>query len=239
MKRLLDCYDAVLLDMGNTFMFEVDRFGDQQDYHATYRRLGGREQSPPELRGHVTRLLKAMVAATGDPRRYDAFPTARALLNRFTETAGLPLRELDLVEEVFARHERGTVSASHARTLRDLHTTHPLGIVSNVWSRSVFFEEALSNEGLRDLFAARIWSSDHGCIKPSARLFEKALYGLRVDPGRAVHVGDNPKRDVAGAKALGMGAVWIANTQRPLVAEHPRPDAIIGDLTELLNFEGV
>jgi len=52
-----------------------------------------------------------------------------------------------------------------------------------------------------------------------------------------VYVGDDPKRDVVGAKNAGLGAVWIENTQRTLPTEGPKPDRIVSPLAGLLAAE--
>lgn len=57
-----------------------------------------------------------------------------------------------------------------------------------------------------------------------------------MPPERVVYVGDNPQRDIIGAKSLGMATVWIENKARPLTPEIPRPDLIITDLTQLLKM---
>lgn len=36
--RFIDQFDVVLLDVSHTFMFDVDRFSDAEDYGATYAR---------------------------------------------------------------------------------------------------------------------------------------------------------------------------------------------------------
>ncbi len=115
-----------------------------------------------------------------------------------------------------------------------LHETHPLGLVSNIWAPSEPFHDALAEAGVHDLFDVLVFSSDHGHIKPSTYLFELALAAFDVAPARAVYVGDNHKRDVGGAKAAGMGAVWINDGTRERGPGVPEPDLTIGDLRELL-----
>lgn len=48
-----------------------------------------------------------------------------------------------------------------------------------------------------------------GWEKPDSRTFYAALEPLEVEPGRAIHVGDQPLSDIAGARAIGMGAALI------------------------------
>ena len=51
--------------------------------------------------------------------------------------------------------------------------------------------------------------SPFGAAKPDPRLFEAALELADCDPADAVHVGDSPDKDVAGAEAAGVRALLI------------------------------
>lgn len=59
--RFLDKFPALLLDMNGTFMFGEDRFGAGEDFHATYRSVGGRRLSAAE----VTRFIRACYDGSG------------------------------------------------------------------------------------------------------------------------------------------------------------------------------
>ena len=50
--------------------------------------------------------------------------------------------------------------------------------------------------------------------KPAPYLFTKACEALGVTPDRAVMIGDNPDTDLAGARALGMGACLVGPNSR-------------------------
>lgn len=54
-----------------------------------------------------------------------------------------------------------------------------------------------------------VTSEEAGASKPDARIFEAALDALSLSPGQCAFVGDHPERDVAGARALGMRAIWF------------------------------
>jgi HAD superfamily hydrolase (TIGR01549 family) len=232
--RFIDRFEVLLLDMGNTFMFGCDDFGADADFHATYRRLGGSRLDPDEVASPIRSVFAQMLEDGSNPEHYERFGSVSSYLARSPDVARLPASERDLLEQVFALHELGRVSERHADALRRLRRSHPLGVVSNVWSRPDVFEAELRRAGIMDLFGIVVWSSAHGCVKPSARLFQRALRHFGAAPHRVVYIGDHPRRDVAGAKALGMAAVWIANRARPLSAEDPQPDLIVGDLVELL-----
>ena len=60
-----------------------------------------------------------------------------------------------------------------------------------------------------------------GWEKPDRRTFFAALDPLGVDPGQALHVGDQPLSDVAGARKIGMGAALIDRYGRFQDGEYP------------------
>ena len=233
-KRFLDDFHVILLDMGNTFMFGCDRFGQKVDYHSTYRGLGGNRLSSESISLLINRLFEHMLDISRSPEHYDSYGTVEGYLRKLPESAGLPAAERKILESVFARHEVGRIPDSHVVILRELGHTHPLGVISNVWSHRSVFEEEFRRAGIEDLFEIIIWSSDHGYIKPSPHLFRKALVHFNVEPERVVYVGDNPRRDVAGAKGVGMKVVWINSGNRELPGGIPQPDLTISDLGDLL-----
>lgn len=75
-----------------------------------------------------------------------------------------------------------------------------------------------------------------GAAKPAPALFLSALRQAGVGANEALHLGDDPYLDVAPAKALGMGAVWINRDGRSWPAELPPPDAEIQDLYGLRDW---
>jgi HAD superfamily hydrolase (TIGR01509 family) len=68
-----------------------------------------------------------------------------------------------------------------------------------------------------------------GYEKPDPRTYYAALEPLNVDPARALHVGDQPKSDVVGARGVGMNAVLIDRYGRHNGTDIPT----VGSLTEL------
>jgi HAD superfamily hydrolase (TIGR01450 family) len=63
--------------------------------------------------------------------------------------------------------------------------------------------------------------------KPGPRLFDSACRTLRVEPARAVMIGDNPATDIAGAQAFGLASILIGATSgisfEDLLARDPAP----------------
>ena len=79
-------------------------------------------------------------------------------------------------------------------------------VVSN-WDCSL--PSVLAAAGLRELVDGVVTSAEVGAAKPDRRIFEAALALGGCDPAEALHVGDSPDNDVAGANALGIRAVLL------------------------------
>lgn len=232
--RFIDQFDVVLLDVSHTFMFDVDRFSDTEDYAATYRQVGGNLLSDGEIHRTIAALFDSMLADYEDPNCYDSFPSVFSYLKVLPESKDCPAGEIRLLARVFAMHEVGTIPATHVRALHRLHETHRLGIVSNIWSPNDLYLREFERVGIRNLFDVIIFSSDHGCVKPSSHLFAKAIEALDVDRSKIVFVGDSLKHDIAGAKAAGLPSVWINTGVNRITQSIPTPELIIRDLQDLI-----
>ncbi len=68
--------------------------------------------------------------------------------------------------------------------------------------------QRLDAMGIADEFDVVVGYEDTGRRKPNPLPFAAALRALGVKPEEALHVGDWPERDVAGAQALGMKTAW-------------------------------
>jgi putative hydrolase of the HAD superfamily len=108
-----------------------------------------------------------------------------------------------------------------AAAVRRLRERYAVGLVSD--AQWVFTEPELALTGLRDLFEVRVLSSRLGYKKPDPRLFAKALGALHVAPEHALYIGDNPSRDLVGARRAGIRCVLFRPTGA--LAPGERPDA--------------
>ncbi len=86
--------------------------------------------------------------------------------------------------------------------------------------------------GLRDAFDFVVYAAQVGAAKPSTEIFCKALRQAGVCADRSVHVGDDPIRDVGGAMAAGMCAVWVNPDDSPWPGGG-EPPISIGSVLEL------
>lgn len=91
-----------------------------------------------------------------------------------------------------------------------------LGVVSNWDSR---LRGLLGRLNLEPYFDAITVSHEEGIEKPHPELFRRALARLDAAPGEALHVGDVPELDGAGAAAAGIPSMLIDRRGR-LAPEH-------------------
>ena len=82
-------------------------------------------------------------------------------------------------------------------------------------------------------FEAVLSSERVGAYKPHPLPFTQITQMLGIMPEEAMYVGDTQLDDVAGAKGVGMSAVWINRRKSAPDPQLPAPDYEIYSLTEL------
>ena len=114
-----------------------------------------------------------------------------------------------------------------------------MGIISNtITEREI--PNWLKEDGLNEFFPVVILSSIVGCRKPGAEIFHLALKEAGIEASQAAYVGDNPIRDVAGARSAGFGKVIIMldaeEFTRKTEGAETMPDHLITTLSDLLDI---
>jgi putative hydrolase of the HAD superfamily len=214
----------------------------------------GRRVSP------TTRELHAALAQRAEAD-FDAFATALLAVDRelrdarYAEGRELPTEErfaalvarlgLDddelpaILTAVHMGMLRSTVAVPehHTDLLASLRRRVRLGLCSN-FSHSETAFGILEEAGLHGYLDAVVVSDAVGFRKPRGEIFEAVLRELDVAPEEMLHVGDNLRDDVAGARALGIRTAWVTRRvedpeQRLKDYEGPPPDVTIRDLAEI------
>lgn len=108
------------------------------------------------------------------------------------------------------------------------------GIISNSAFPGTVLENELSKHGLRSMFELLISSADYGIRKPHPLLFELALHRLGLKAQDVWFVGDKLETDIAGAKQVGLYAVWY-NPHR-LSHETIIPDVEVPDWSTFIHL---
>lgn len=91
----------------------------------------------------------------------------------------------------------------------------------------------LERIGLAKYFERTIAARHVGALKPDPVIFHKVIEGTDLAMDEVVYVGDDPHLDVEGARAAGMGAIWINRTDAEWPAGIAPPAATVRSLTEL------
>ena len=89
---------------------------------------------------------------------------------------------------------------------------------------------------LRGLFHHAINAAEAGAPKPAPDLFLKALDWAGVGPTEALHLGDDPRLDIAAAQDVGMQAVWVNRDRRDWPPGQPPAEHTVSSLEEFVDW---
>ena len=122
------------------------------------------------------------------------------------------------------------------RILAAVAATRAVGILSN-WPHADTIQAFVDHAGWRSYLRAVVVSADVGAIKPDRAIFRAAEHALGMQDaphGSILHVGDDPRADVAGALRAGWRAAWLharnAGSPLPGAGRDPEPGAAPPDI---------
>lgn len=120
----------------------------------------------------------------------------------------------------------------HARTtlLQLKQKGLKLGIVSDAPKLQAWLRLAELN--FLEFFDVVVTLNDTGKLKPHKKPFEKAVKLLKLKPEEILFVGDNPERDIKGAKKIGMKTV-LAKYGQYVKSKKIRADYEILDIKKI------
>lgn len=153
----------------------------------------------------------------------------RTLRHALEDVGHSPEEAAQLAEGAFqamldARHAI-TFFSDTVTTLELLANQYSLGVITNG-------NADVRRLGLADYFSFILCAEELGVGKPHRRPFEEALARSGMSAEQAVHIGDHPGDDIAGAQAAGWRAVWF-NPEGKAWAGEKEADAQIRSLGEL------
>ena len=224
---------AVLLDIGDTIMRPDPSW---EHVYAVALAEHGIEVDPARLRDALRSVFST--GGYGFEDRFDAteetsFQRSAELDRRAFEQLGLP----PLPEAFFRRLAELFLVTSHWHVFPDVYPALDalkrrgliLGVVSNwIWT----LPELLHALDLVARFDFVAVSSRVGYEKPHRGIFDHALQLAGVPAESAIHVGDNLRADVEGARGAGIAAVLIDRHDRGV--EPPPGVPVIRSLEDLL-----
>jgi putative hydrolase of the HAD superfamily len=124
----------------------------------------------------------------------------------------------------FSKPESWILYPETAETLQTLKSTGlTLAVITNFDSRVLNILEGL---GVLSCFDSVLLSSRVGYAKPAREIFQKALSIYGLSPEDALHIGDSPAHDVAGARAAGLTAVLVDRRRKYTTDSYTRVDTL-------------
>jgi putative hydrolase of the HAD superfamily len=246
---------ALLFDLDDTLIPEAPAIA--AGYAAVAERVWG--QSTPERVHQLTEAAHAVWRA-GAPWSYKErvhFSLGEGLHGEFVAEGAEPDRLREFVPRLHAEaFEAVLPSAQRGRSielvdtwrrariaalslypetrevLTELGSRLPLALVTNGAAR--LQRAKLEQTQIDDLFDVIVDSETVGIGKPSPEMFERALRQLGVTADDAEMVGNDLGRDVAGAQAAGVRAIWVHRPADGWGQRDPGDVEQVADLRELL-----
>lgn len=116
-------------------------------------------------------------------------------------------------------------------TLQKLKKKYKLALVTDAPKLKAWIRLAAID--IVDYFDAVVTFEDTYSMKPQKLPFERAIKILGVKPGECLMVGDNPKRDITGAKKMGIKTCLATYSQ--VFKIKSKPDFKISRIEQLLD----
>ena len=168
-------------------------------------------QAEPELRHRLSELRRRILL--------------HALLDvGYSRTEAETLAEGGFQVFLAARHQVELFAEVHP-TLEILANRFQLGVITNG-------NADVRRLGLADYFQFTLCAEELGVGKPDPKPFQEALKRSGIAAEHAVHIGDHPSDDIAGAQAAGLRAIWFNPLGKPWESAQS-PDGEIRSLAEL------
>ena len=234
--------EVIFLDVGNTLRIVVEDAEFQMESRRQLVELTGTQMSPDEFfellegRYKVLRkrakeqLIEASEKEMWTEWMLPDFPTEKIaplsskLTRLWRDCDGRRVARSDVKSTVIELHKRG----------------YMLGIIANTVTETEI-PDWIVEDGLTGYFKEVILSSKVGLRKPGPEIYWEAAHRIGAEPERCVYVGDNPFRDVEGARKAGFEMVIILREPATLkkytghTTEY-KPDQTINSLSELLDI---
>lgn len=212
-RRRMDAFAKVLAAAG----LDVSRRALDHGYAASGVYLGRvwSEDRDVPVERHVATILAA--ADPELPRRVTT-PVMAELVDAYTSPALLVPPAVDPM----------------ARVALETLTAHGYSIVlvsNTMRTPGATLRKVLERYELLGFFKHTTFSDEVGIRKPAPEIFALSLRAVGGDAATAVHVGDDARLDVAGARAAGMRVIQVRSASLPPAGQ--TPDAVITSLRDL------
>lgn len=234
--------ETIFLDVGNTLRIVVEDAEFQAESRQGLVELTSAKISPDEffdlLEGRykvLRKRAKEQLIEASEREMWTQWmlpdfpeekiaPLSSKLTRLWRDCDGRRVARPDVKPTVIELHKRGYV----------------LGIIANTVTETEI-PDWIVEDGLTGYFKDVVLSSKVGLRKPGPEIYWEAAKRIGTEPERCVYVGDNPFRDVEGARKAGLGMVIILHEPATLKkyvghTTNYKPDTTINSLSELLDI---
>ena len=169
------------------------------------------QMSPEEILRKIEEYRKPYM----DKRDKEYIPIRFLILEAVKQIAPEPLCAndsywvLDEYTKLHAKHVRLAPGAKEGLEKLRAMTEH-MGIITD--GDRPYTDSLIHALGIADLLDSIITAEDAGVGKPNPKIFELALRNSKSTP--KIYIGDSEKRDMAGAKKVGMLAVKLGTSTK-------------------------
>jgi putative hydrolase of the HAD superfamily len=222
--RLKQCVKAVTFDLWETLLFEKNGASNRRsatryrDVADAFNRFGvhvSTEQVESAMKHMIASLLEVW-----DRNEDVSHVEQLELLVQFVSNGSFALKN-DWIEELSSAYVSPFFEAppylnpNAMSVLEDLtEARKQIGLICNTGLTPSFaLREFLDSEGVLEYFDLLVFSDEIGFRKPDSRIFHFLARKLKVDPCSVVHVGDNLRIDVWGAKNAGFKAILFSSEE--------------------------
>lgn len=229
---------AVFFDAGETLL------APHPSHHELFAMVldeYGIDVSPEQVQQTFADMAPSFVAVM-DRLAVKAWSTSREASQEFwgriygeaLERLNVPDPEGALFESLYERYTRYESYRLFPECIPTLQKVKEAGLVVGLISNfEEWLEGMLIEMEVAPLFDLMVISGKEGIEKPDPAIFRLALERSGIQAQESVYVGDHPRIDVEGARAVGMGAVLIDRRGHHPNFEGHRIDALDGLLNLL------
>lgn len=122
------------------------------------------------------------------------------------------------------------------KTLEEISSDFKIGLISNTGiTPGRIINKVFQEYEILKYFDVKIYSDEVGYYKPHKIIFKTALESLNSNPKNTIHIGDNLKTDIKGAKDSNMYTIWFNEKKSPKL-ENIQPDYEIHEICEVLQI---
>jgi putative hydrolase of the HAD superfamily len=227
---------GILFDLYGTLIDIITDEYDPSVYSTLSRYLSYRDIkiAPKELKKTYFEDIQSQLKQSNEPYpEVDVYKTFSTIMHRYgdkeysrsaiADTAvlfrSLTMKRFEAFQGVY-------------EVLTSLHEKYELAVISD--AQWVFTEPEMAMLGLTPFFQFRVLSSRFGFKKPDVRLFDMAMKKLMIKTEESVYIGDNPQKDLVGAKKAGMQFILFRSEFKPY--NGLQPDRHFNDYSELLKI---